>query len=175
MAVGKPQSNFDYQLIDKQTVLLKIKETKIVEDRKDKEGKAKESGREFQVKLELVGGHQEGLVHTEFFYENTKNDFSLFKMAGLLMKAGVMPAKDSVDTDTFKTDAFRKKFSSGITGKMLGGTFRHGKNMEGESRAELAKYLTVEETKTILAGKGGVTTSPVSEKIIEKPPTDAWL
>src|SRR3989304_4697152 len=127
MAVGKPATDFDFQLIDKQTVLLRIKETKIVDDRKDRDtGEAKESGREYQVKLELMDGHQAGLVHTEFFYEKTKNDFSLFKLGGLLMKAGIIPQSDTIDSDMLKTDQFRKKFLSGITGRTLGATFRHG-------------------------------------------------
>lgn len=177
MAVGKPMTDFGFELIDKQTVLLKIKETKIVDDRKDKDtGEKKKSGREFQVRLELMGGHQEGLVHTEFFYEETKGEFSLFKLAGLLQKAGIMPVSETVDTDMFKTDTFRKKFATGISGKMLGGTFKHGKNQEGEPRAELSKYLTVEETKAILAKSGTAAVAPVAVKPIPKDTAaDGWM
>ena len=169
-------TSFEFQVIDPQIAVLRIKETDIREDRKDKNtGEAKESGREFQVKMEIVGGHQNGIGHTEFFYENTKNDFSLFKLAGLLMKAGIMPVKDEVDTDTFKTDSFRKKFKTGISGKMLGGKFRMGKDFNGNPRAELEKYLSADEAKA-LQSKGGTTPAPAGAPAAEPAKDDgAWL
>lgn len=157
MPLVDPQFNFDFDIVEKGDHLFIAKEANVDEP---KEGS--KLGHRFWVRLVVQGGSQDGLGHIESFYENkkdgTENEFAMKKLAGFLVKSGAYTKPGKINTDQFKTPAFRERWKSSIPGKYIGAKVTHrAKVVNGvttdDMQSELRIYYTREEMTKRLAGK----------------------
>ena len=143
-----PKTDFGFDVIEKGDHRMKVKETGI-----DPAAEGKLTGRTYWAKLSVVGGSQEGAQHTERFSENQKdgtmNTFGLSKLAGFLLKLGVIKNPNGIDSDLFKTKEFEEKWLKGIPGKELGVNtgYRYDKldTKKETPYSDIRKYYSLDE------------------------------
>lgn len=147
-----PRTNFEFDVCPKGTFLFEIKETGIEE----KEGRA--SGKRYWIRLAVVGGENEGTTHMESFFENSKDDFSFSRLAGFLMKIGILPSDlKKFDTNAFRSEKFESSFKRTLKGLRMGSkiAWRYkddDKNHENP-QSEMRIYYSEAEVKELLAKK----------------------
>ncbi len=149
-----PRTDFDFEIIDKGEYKFKVKETKIVA-----QAEGKTSGKQFLAVCTVMGGNEDGKNHFERFLEITKDNFSLSKLAGFLIKVGVLKPTGPIDVALFKTPAFEKKWLEAVPGREFGMKISHrttgidGKKLDNP-QSEAKSYYSIEEINAILAKKG---------------------
>lgn len=153
----KPQFEMeDFPLPDEGVNVFRVEDTSVVKERK--EGKP---GWEYKVRLVQEGGGADGAKHFESFFTDTKNDFSLRKMLGFLIKIGVYKEDAEVDSDTFRTDTFANNWKK-LMNKKLGLMISIEKRKDDPSKARsiAKKYMSLKEAQDAMKGGGGSTTQP---------------
>jgi len=154
-----PRFSFEFDVIEKGTYRVKVKETNV-----ELEGVGKESGKRYWARLVVVGGDQEGLSHMESFFEKTKNDFSFSKMAGFLYKLGVIKTLGKVDTSMFTSPEFEERWKKQLVDKMMGIKIGHktkdkdGREMD-RPQSKVDVYYSIDEVTAILS-KGPKSSTP---------------
>ena len=161
--------------------MFKIKETKV---EPQKEGKT--SGKQFVATCTVVGGSQEGLNHFERFFEITKDNFSLSKLAGFLVKLGALKVTGPVDIAMFKTPEFEQKWLKSVPGREFGMKIGHRtKGADGQAldqpQSDAKSYYTLDETMAILkkeadkGGTAGTQPAPAAESKPEAAPASSAM
>lgn len=165
MGLIDPKFDFGFDVLEKGIHIVEVKEARV---EPPKAGKA--SGKCYSVRLAAVGGNQDGVTHVEYFYEITKDDFSLSKMAGFLYKLGIIKTLQKVDTAAFLTPDFENRWKNGMIGKRMGIKVKHGyadNDKEKENpRSESQSYYSYDEVVAILnKGKtaSAASTTPAPE------------
>ena len=177
-----PKTDFEFDCIEKGDYVLKVKETK-VEPQKD----GKTSGKSFIAVLTPVGGSEEGKVHFERFFENSKDDFSMEKLAGFVIKLGMLKPTGPIDIDLFRTPEFEERWLKNAPGREMGGKIAHRTTGQGgvkldNPQSDLKVYYTKDEVLAVLAkkqvtGAPGISTAAPAAATTAAPAaptTSAW-
>ncbi len=143
-----PKTDFGFDVIEKGDHRVKVKETGI-----DLQAEGKQTGKTFWARLIVIGGSQDGAQHTERFSEKkndgTTNTFGLSKLAGFLLKIGVIKNPNGIDSDLFKTREFEEKWLKGVPGRELGINtgYRYDKNDKNKETpySDVKKYYSLDE------------------------------
>jgi hypothetical protein len=154
-----PRTSFEFGVIDKGTYRFKIKETNI-----DQPKEGAKSGKRYWARCIVQGGDQDGESHIEGFFEITKDDFSFAKLAGFMLKIGMLPVTGKVDTDIFRTREFEERWTKQVPGREFGAKIGHrtkdkdGKVMDNP-QSEMKVYYSLDE---YLKLAGTVATPPAA-------------
>lgn len=140
-----PIFNLDSELLPVGYYHFRVKETGIDESER-------ESGRRFWARMTVVGGAYEGRQFTESFFEKTKDNFSLRRLAGFLITIGVLKNPNNISPDIFFTEEFRKRWLNSVPGKELGIKIGH-RELEKGTFPEARAYLTVSDLSKHLSEK----------------------
>jgi len=173
MALITPKTDFDFDVVDKGTWKFITGEAG-VDEKADRA-----SGKRFWVVCKAVDGGQEGRTHIESFFENTKDDFSLSKMAGFLMKIGVIKPVAQIDSAIFKTPEFVQKWKATVPNREFGAKISHrtkdrdGKPLENP-QSEMRAYYTIAEYNAIKQKKNIAENADVVSTLAPEPETDLW-
>jgi len=173
MGLVDPKFEFGFDVLAKGPVRLEVKEAGI-----DAPKEGKKSGKCYWVKLAAIGGDQDGVSHREYFYEITKDDFSLSKLAGFLYKLGVIKVLQKVDTASFLTQDFENRWKNGMIGKRMGMKIKHGYAEDDKSkenpRSESQVYYSDDEIVAILnKGKSATASTPTAPETPAAPAAPA--
>lgn len=107
------------------------------------EGGVKE-GRVYQMQMRVQGGENDGAPIWDFFYTTTKNDFSMARLAGMLIKSGALPESTDIDTDNFKGQKNEEKIKRLTQGKRIGFVVKH-EEYKSKTRNRIVRYLSTQE------------------------------
>lgn len=145
MSIIKPRWNFDFEVIEPGIYKFVTGEAGI-----DPPKEGKKTGKRFWVICKAMDGGQEGKTHIESFYEYTKDDFSLSRMAGFLVKIGVLKNVTSIDSEIFHTPDFELKWKNSVPNREFGAKITHRtKDADGKPldnpQSEMRVYYTLSE------------------------------
>lgn len=154
MGLVTPKTEFGFDVIEKGEYKFVVKDTKI-----DAPKEGAKSGKNYIAVCAVVGGSEHDKNHFERFLENTKDDFSFSKMAGFLIKVGVLKPSGPINTDLFKTPEFEDKWLKAVKGREFGMKIGHrltgadGKKLENP-QSDAKAYYSLDEINAILAKQG---------------------
>ena len=155
MSLITPKTSFDFETIDKG-----IHHFKIIETRVDQPAEGKKSGRQFVASCAVVGGSQEGLRHTERFFEITKDDFSLSKLAGFCIKIGIIKVGTPIDTVVLQSQQFTDKWLKAVKGREFGAKigWRYADTDRAKENpySDMKAYYSMDEYRSLSAGTEAV-------------------
>lgn len=111
----QPLFDLSYEVCPKGLHLFEVKETGIEET-------TRASGKRYWSRSIVVEGPDAGISHLESFFEKTKDHFSLRRLAGFLIKLGVIPINfPNLSPEMFWTDAFEENWKHALKGLKFGG------------------------------------------------------
>jgi hypothetical protein len=165
MGLITPKTSFDFETIDKGIHHFKVIEAKI-----EPQAEGKKSGRNFIASCAVVGGSQEGLRHNERFFEFTKDDFSLSKLAGFCIKIGLIKVGTPIDTAVLQSSEFADKWNKAVKGREFGAKigWRYADTDKDKENpySDMKAYYSMDEYRALSAGKGTTnqgTSAPAAE------------
>uniref|UniRef100_A0A6M3LUV1 Uncharacterized protein n=1 Tax=viral metagenome TaxID=1070528 RepID=A0A6M3LUV1_9ZZZZ len=187
----KPAFKSDFVLVSEGWHLFRVVEPKIEvvkeEDRKEKDGITND--RNFIVRSAVEGGDEDGIEIMEYFANHSKKEFGLSRLAGLMIKTGVLELDPSseIDVDMMRTEKFESKFKMSLPKRLFGGRVRHTKSSqkkEGSDEpnvfANIVEVVTQKEYNDVIAKQGDkgpktkAQTTAGTEKAPESKEKDPW-
>jgi hypothetical protein len=127
-------------------------------DHKDKDQNV--IGRQARLEYIVEGGGSDGMQQSDWFYTVTKGDFSLNKLFGVCVKAGLFKDTDDIGADTFKGEKNEAGLKAKLEERMIGLDIRADK--KDKERIRVFQYLTVKEAQALLKGNGKAQDKPES-------------
>jgi len=130
----------------------------------------KKKGRQCRLELKIEGGGSDGLQQSDWFYDPTKNDFSMAKLMGVGVKAGVFDENVDLPVDAFRGSDNEKKVEQKYTDRVIGIEVKMQKGKgKFDDRTIVQQYLTVKEAQNYHkgnspTGKPVPTSTPNEEK-----------
>jgi len=145
MAKVKPVFESGFEQLDPGVYIGLIEDWKFNSDEEDKECRI------YRAQMRVQGGGSDGAQQSDFFRTKMKKNFGLRRLAGMMMKAGVIPEGEEVDTVSFLGEAKEQKIKEETVGKLVGFEITSRK-YEGKTYMQISKYLTVKEAQEAQAG-----------------------
>ena len=113
----------------------------------------KVKGRQCRLELKVEGGGSDGLQQSDWFYDPTKGDFSMSKLMGVGVKAGIFDENVELPVEAFRGDENEKKVEQKYTDRVLGVDIKMQKGKgKYEDRTIVHQYLTVKEAQALQKG-----------------------
>lgn len=161
----KPVYKSDFELPGEGWHILRVEEPDVEP--------SKDSVKNFKVRAEVQGGEDDGKTAFDNFPLVSKKNFGISRLAGFLIKLGVLKEADEYDSDVFSSEKFEKKFKVEVAGKLYGGNIKHKTTTQGNKMANITEYATVKEAQEKMKEGGKTSTAPsnkVKGKGKEAPP-----
>jgi len=148
----KPTFTTGFPMISKGWHLFRVDKAdveKVKPEDQDEEGI--KNDKNFTAECKVEGGDDDGLQSNLYFPHIGKKHFGLKRLAGFLIKAGVIAPTDEVDVDTFGKPAFEQTWRMKVPGKMFGGKIDHvpGKKKKEDGTdtmfSNIIEFCTIKE------------------------------
>lgn len=174
----KPVFKSDFPLVGEGWHIFRIAEVRVdiiaPDEQKEKDGV--KNDKNFVVRSATEGGEDDGIEIQEFFANYSKKEFSLARLAGLMVITEAIPPMDEIDVDTMRTEKFETKFKMSLPKRLFGGRVRHTKSTQKDSDAvfgNIVEYCLTKEVPQKIAdstskGKSEGSTKGVKTKGGEK-------
>lgn len=141
----KPAFKSDFPLIPEGIYVLRTDKANVE--------KSEQAVKVFKVESIVEGSDDDGARAFDNFPLVAKGNFGLARLAGFMIKLGVMKEKDEIDADVFSSEDFESKFKMSIPGKVFGGRIKHKKTDQGNIMANIVEYYTAKEAQEAMKGE----------------------